>query len=90
MDAQQFLDWLEAKLQAHGVTKFIPDDAEAINAAWQRAWRINELNKAISAAAADLPEAPEAPADLIKQIRARLAKHPGMRWDAALIKGEAK
>ena len=85
MDARQFLDWLEAKLQAHGVKKFIPKDAEAIKTAWQRAWRINELNKAIAKAAASLPEAPEPPADLAEQIRAKLAEHPAMRWDAALI-----
>ena len=89
MDARQFLDWLEAKLQAHGVKKFIPDDAEAIKTAWQRAWRINELNKAIAKAAASLPEAPEPPADLAEKIRARLAEHPAMRWDAALIEETA-
>ena len=89
MDARQFLDWLEGKLQEHGVKKFIPDDAEAIKTAWQRAWRINELNKVIVKAAADLPEAPEPPDDLAEQIRARLAEHPAMRWDAALIKETA-
>jgi len=85
MDARQFLDWLEGKLQAHGVNKFIPDDAEVINTAWKRAWRINELNKAIAKAAADLPEAPEPPDDLAEQIRVRLAENPAMRWDAALL-----
>ena len=85
LDSQQFLDWLEAKLQAHGVKKFIPDDAEAINAAWRRAWRIQELNKVIAKAAADLPDAPEPPADLTEQIHTRLAEHPAMRWDAALL-----
>ena len=89
MDARQFLDWLEAKLQEHGVKKFIPDDAEAIKTAWRRAWRINELNKAIAKAAADLPEAPEPPANLAKQIRAKLAENPAMRWDAALATEEA-
>ena len=89
MDARQFLDWLEAKLQAHGVKKFIPDDAEAIKTAWQRAWRINELNKAIAKAAESLPAAPAAPADLAEQIRAKLAEHPAMRWDAALIEETA-
>lgn len=85
MDARQFLDWLEGKLQEHGVKKFIPDDAEAIKTAWQRAWRINELNKVIVKAAADLPEAPEPPADLAEHISAKLAENPAMRWDAALL-----
>ena len=85
MDARQFLDWLEAKLQEQGVKKFIPDDAEAIKTAWRRAWRINKLNEAIAKAAEHLPEPPEPPDDLAEQIRARLAEHPAMRWDAALM-----
>lgn len=85
MDARQFLDWLEAKLQEQGVKKFIPDDAEAIKTAWRRAWRINKLNEVIAKAAEHLPEPPEPPDDLAEQIRARLAEHPAMRWDAALM-----
>jgi hypothetical protein len=85
MDARQFLDWLEAKLQEHGVNKFIPDDAAAINAAWQRAWRINKLNEVIAKAAEALPEPPEPPADLAEQVRARLEAQPALRWDAALM-----
>ncbi len=85
MDSQQFLNWLESKLQAHGVTKFIPDDAAAINAAWKRAWRIAQLNEAIAEAAEALPEPPEPPADLVEQVRARLEARPAMRWDAALL-----
>ena len=72
---------LEGKLQEHGVKKFIPDDPKAI----KTAWRINELNKAIAKAAADLPDTPEPPADLAEHIRVKLAENPAMRWDAALI-----
>lgn len=85
MDARQFLDWLEGKLQEHGVKKFIPDDAAAINAAWKRAWRIAELNKVIAKAAEDIPEPPEPPDNLAEQVRAALAEHPALRWDAALL-----
>ena len=88
MDARQFLDWLEAKLQAHGVEKFIPADTEVLKTAWRHAWRIQELNKAIKKAAADLPEAPEPPDDLAEHIRAKLADHPALRWDAALMEGD--
>lgn len=85
MDARQFLDWLEDKLQDVGVEKFIPDDADAIKAAWRRAWLIAELNKAIAQAAETLPQPPEPPDDIAEQVRAKLAQHPAMRWDAALI-----
>lgn len=88
LDSQQFLDWLEGKLQAHGVKKFIPDDAAAINAAWKRAWRIHKLNEVIAKAAESLPEPPEPPADLSARIRAILDKQSALRWDAALLKAE--
>ena len=84
MDAQQFLDWLEGKLQAHGVRKFVPDDPETLKAAWQRAWRIGELNRAIQAAAVALPDPPEPPTDLLEQVNAALEANPALRWDAAL------
>lgn len=85
MDSQQFLNWLEDKLQAHGVTKFVPDDTEALKTAWYRAWRITELNKRIALAAEDLPEPPEPPADLTEQVHAALEAYPTLRWDAALL-----
>lgn len=87
MDAQQFLDWLEGKLQAHGVRKFVPDDPETLKAAWQRTWRIGELNKAIQAAAVALPDPPEPPTDLLEQVNAALEANPALRWDAALVDG---
>ena len=85
MDSQQFLDWLEGKLQAHGVAKFIPADVATLKAAWSRAWRIQELNKAIAKTAEALPEPPEPPADLAEQVRARLKAQPTLRWDSALL-----
>lgn len=85
MDSQQFLDWLEGKLQAHGVAKFIPDDVAALNTAWKRAWRIAKLNEAMAQAAENLPEPPEPPADLVEQVCARLEARPALRWDAALL-----
>ena len=84
MSAQQFLDWLERALKNHGVKKFIPD-AEAIKAAWKRAWRITELNKAIAKVAKDLPEPPEPSSDLLDRVRTQLDKCPEQGWDAVLI-----
>lgn len=83
MDSATFIRWLEEKLIAHGVTKFVPD-ADSLNAAWQRAWRITELNKAIEKAVETLPDAPEPPNDLLEQVSARLNKNPALAWDRAL------
>lgn len=87
MDAQQFVTWLEEKLQAHGVTKFVPDDDAALKAAWRRAWRINELNRVIAEAAKGLPEPPTPPEDLPERVRAALESRPSLRWDGALLEG---
>ena len=84
MDSAAFIRWLEAKLQKHGVKKHVPDEAD-LRIAWQRAWRIKELNKAIALAAADLPATPDPPTDLRATVDARLKKSPSMAWDMALL-----
>ncbi|MER2529117.1 MAG: DUF2399 domain-containing protein [Candidatus Competibacter denitrificans] len=85
MDAHQFVVWLEAKLQAHGVTKFVPDEDATLKAAWRRAWRINALNRVIAEATKALPEPPEPPAGLGARVRATLERSPALRWDEALL-----
>lgn len=87
MDSATFIQWLEEKLKAHGVKKHIPAEAD-LRQAWQRAWRINELNKAITKTAADIDDAPEPPDDLVELVTARLTKSPTMAWDMALIEEE--
>lgn len=84
MDSATFIRWLEAKLKAHKVKKYIPADAD-LRTAWKRAWRIQELNKAIAIAAAKIPDAPEPPDDLDTRVAARLEKSPALAWDKALI-----
>lgn len=83
MDSAAFIELLEEKLIAHGVKKHIPD-VTTLNAAWQRAWRITELNKAIEKAVETLPDAPEPPNDLLEQVSARLNRNPALAWDRAL------
>ena len=88
MDSATFMEWLEEKLKAHGVKKHIPDRAD-LNAAWQRAWRISELNKAIAKIAATIPTAPEPPDDLAAQVAKRLSENPALAWDRVLIEEAA-
>ena len=45
-DSDHFIAWLERKLMAHGVTKFVPDDA-ALTAAYRRATFAQAINVAI-------------------------------------------
>ena len=83
LDSQQFIDWVEGKLQAHGVTKFLPD-ADTLKVAWKRNWRIAQLNEAIASAVKNLPDPPDPPADLEQKMKERLAAHPAIGWDKAL------
>lgn len=85
MDSRQFVVWLEAKLQAHGVTKFIPDDPDILAQSWKRAWQIQELNRRMAKAAKDLPAPPAPPDDLGERVRAALKQQPSLRWDVALL-----
>ena len=87
MDSATFIRWLEEKLKAHGVQKHVPN-ATDLGTAWQRAWRIKELNKAIARAAATIPGAPEPPADLAMLVARRLKNSPGLAWDMALLDEE--
>ena len=84
MDSATFIRWLEEKLKGHSVEKHIPGEAD-LRTAWQRAWRIKELNKAIAKAAATIPPAPEPPADLAAAVGDRLKKSPALAWDMALL-----
>ena len=85
MDSATFTGWLEEKLIAHGVNKFIPDH-EALKTTWQRQWQIARLNEAIAKAAdamvkADIPDPPD---DLMERVKLRLEDCPALAWDQAL------
>lgn len=82
MDSQHFIEWLEAKLQAHGVTKFVPDDPDTVANAWRRAWRIQEINRVLADIAIADPPAP--PDDLTGSILATLERKPALSWDEAI------
>lgn len=67
MTSQQFLDWLERKLEQAGVKKVIPD-VETLRAAFSRARQIARVTRIIN----DLPDANDAanvPDDLVDQVK---------------------
>jgi hypothetical protein len=82
MTSQQFVDWLEEKLQAAGVEKVVPD-AETLAVAYRHLTRVAELQDTIDAALADEAPQVEVPADLEDQIRTRITETPDA-WDDAL------
>ena len=84
--SDQFVVWLEGKLQEHGVTKVVPDDARA-GARVQAQYRggifedhAHDRSKqpARHAAAADLPS------DLRARMEEGLQTDPARSWDAVI------
>ena len=86
LTSDQFIEWLEAKLQEHGVEKVIPD-ADTLALQYRRAVARHTINKTIDEIAESARE--EAgrtaiPADLVARVRDLLADEPSMSWDEAV------
>ena len=86
MTSRQFLDFIEAKLDEHGVEKLVPEDAILE----QHARRLIEqqlARKAIARVASKIAKeaaSQKLPADLLARIGAALEEKPHLPWDAAL------
>ena len=80
--SDQFVKWLEAKLDEHGIERVVPDEA-TLAAAYRRACKVAKIQAAIDriAKAKDTTEVPE---DLAETLRARMAKDPAEPWDKVL------
>jgi hypothetical protein len=84
MTSQQFIDYLERKLQEHGVGEVIPDE-EALAAAYQLAVRKAAVRKAVDAALRSVPEvSAPVPADLAARVKKALERDPARPWDDAI------
>lgn len=84
--SDQFIEWLEAKLEEEGAEKVIPD-AETLETAWRRARMRHAVNKKISEISASVrgdANAETVPGDLADRIRGQLDDDPAMSWDEAL------
>ena len=88
MTSRQFVDFLERKLTEHGVEKVMPDQTSLT----QQARRLIEAQlteRALDNIRDDLAvqaAAQELPLDLADQVRALLAEHRELPWDAALAR----
>ena len=84
MDSAQFVTWLEEKLLGAGVEKVVPD-ADALAAAYRRAWRLGAVQEVIDRLEADGADADDipVPAGLAEVIRTQIAGTE-QSWDAAI------
>jgi DNA topoisomerase VI subunit B len=85
MTSRQFIDFVERKLTAAGVRKLTPG-RDTLEKAYRRAWRIAEVNDAVSRALADDKAegiVPAIPEDLEDDVRRRI-DGGAQPWDDAL------
>ena len=85
--SDQLIEWLEAKLEEHGVEKLVPDDT-AIETAYRRALKVSIVRdriKAIEAEAAELAAEAALPDDLRKQVTDALGEDRSQSWDMAVM-----
>ncbi len=84
--SDHFVRWLEAKLTAAGVVKFIPDD-ETLAAAYQRAIYVHAMNAELETfheAAQAEASATVPPVGLRRSVTRQLDADPTQAWDAAV------
>jgi hypothetical protein len=82
----QFIEWLEAKLNAHLGKRLIPND-DILEDAYRRALVIAQINNVIEEAldaATDDAEVATIPKNLRRQLQAAMKKSPVAAWDRAL------
>ncbi len=84
MTSDQFVAWLERKLQEYGAKKVIPD-AKVLRSAYRRAVFLQQLDAAQAELAEKIKREKVAlPAALAREIRRLLKSRPEMSWDEAV------
>lgn len=84
--APQFIEWIESKLRANGITERMVPDAEVLEQAYRRAIvtaRTNAAVQEIHARAVEEAELATLPANLARRIRKVMAEHD-LPWDIAM------
>lgn len=81
MTSPQLQAWLEDKLTAYQVVKYVPDD-EMLAAAWRRVYPLRQIAERLDAL--ELNAVHEPPTDLRAILQEWLAKEPASAWDLAL------
>ena len=84
--SNQFIEWLEQKLDEHGVTKVIPD-AATLEHAYRRAAGHKRCRAILERAVAEVDAyaaGVKVPKGLRKRVQAELDREPGQSWDSAI------
>jgi hypothetical protein len=87
--SDEFIEWIEGKLQQHGIAKVVPD-RDTLAKAYRRMRRQALVQGRIHEALAELDdeeeevEPPPVPDNLIGRIKEWLSDDPALRWDAVL------
>lgn len=82
--SDEFVTWIEGKLDKHGIKKVVPDD-DTLADAYCRMRRQASVQEAIDEALNGLEdETPVVPADLRKRIRSRQKRDRALTWDEVL------
>ncbi len=86
--SDDFIKWIESKLDQQGIKKVIPDE-NTLKEAYARAIKVATINRAIEDAMGDAEEAAEnhpVPETLMQQISERLQEKPELPWDTVVAK----
>jgi len=84
MTSDQFIAWLEGKLDEHGVQKVIPD-SKVLGAAYRRAAFLQKLDLAQAELAKQIKaDAVALPTALPKKVERLLRETPELSWDQAI------
>jgi hypothetical protein len=81
--SDQLIDFIERKLEEHGIKKVVPDE-ERLAEAFQLFAHSARVEEAVEAALQDDRESIEVPADLSQKVRAYLEDHPETSWEVAV------
>jgi hypothetical protein len=86
--SDEFIEWIEGKLQQHGIAKVVPD-GDTLAGAYCRMRRQALVQAQIEEALAELDDEDDErelpiPDNLISRITKRLKDKPALRWDAVL------
>jgi hypothetical protein len=91
MDSAQFIDWLERKLEEHGVSKVVPNK-ETLESTYKLAKLLRTANEAITEIQEQWEESEQEvsiPTDLDQRVKAILADSD-LSWDRAITQLEAE
>jgi hypothetical protein len=83
--SDEFVAWLERKLEQHGIAKVVPD-GDALAAVYLRMRKQAAVQDHIDDLLGKLEDepAPPVPDDLVARIREKLSELPELSWDAVL------